>query len=109
MLGINGIFEGDRLGILHVDGLSLIEPLIVFIVNLPGTFLGTQPTGNALVEINIPGQLDKGNLEVPLLSLDALHLREGEQLNIDVPADLDQLGRDNSHGTVIGGKGLIQL
>jgi hypothetical protein len=26
-----------------------------------------------------------------------------------VPADLDQLGRENSHGTVIGGKGLVKL
>jgi hypothetical protein len=26
-----------------------------------------------------------------------------------MPADLDQFGRDNSHGTVIGGKGLVQL
>jgi hypothetical protein len=26
-----------------------------------------------------------------------------------VPADLDQLGRDDSHGTVVGGKGLVQL
>jgi hypothetical protein len=28
---------------------------------------------------------------------------------VDVPADLDQLGRDNSHGTVIGGEGLVEL
>ncbi len=26
-----------------------------------------------------------------------------------MPADLDQFGRDNSHGTVIGRKGLVQL
>jgi hypothetical protein len=26
-----------------------------------------------------------------------------------VPADLDQLGGENSHGTVIGGKGLVKL
>ena len=26
-----------------------------------------------------------------------------------MPADLDQFGRENSHGTVIGGKGLIEL
>jgi len=26
-----------------------------------------------------------------------------------MPADLDQFGRDNSHGTVIGGKGLVEL
>jgi hypothetical protein len=31
------------------------------------------------------------------------------KLDVDVPADLDQLGRNNSHGTVIGGKGLVQL
>jgi hypothetical protein len=26
-----------------------------------------------------------------------------------MPADLDQLGRDNSHGAIIGGKGLVDL
>jgi hypothetical protein len=26
-----------------------------------------------------------------------------------MPADLDQFGRKDSHGTVIGGKGLVQL
>jgi hypothetical protein len=31
------------------------------------------------------------------------------ELNIDVPADLDQLGRDDSHGAIIGGEGLVQL
>ena len=35
--------------------------------------------------------------------------RIGEQFNVEMPADLDQFGRNDSHGTVIGGKGLIQL
>ena len=26
-----------------------------------------------------------------------------------MPADLDQFGRDDSHGTVVGGKGLVKL
>ena len=26
-----------------------------------------------------------------------------------MPADLDQFGRENSHGAVIGGKGLVEL
>ena len=30
-------------------------------------------------------------------------------IDVKVPADLDQLGRDNSHGTIICWKGLIQL
>jgi len=29
--------------------------------------------------------------------------------NVNVPADLDQLGGNNSHGTVISGEGLIKL
>src|SRR5208283_2572575 len=33
----------------------------------------------------------------------------GEDLYIWMPADLDQFGRENSHGTVIGGKGLVKL
>jgi hypothetical protein len=32
-----------------------------------------------------------------------------EQLNITMPADLDQFRRENSHGAVVGGKGLVQL
>ena len=33
----------------------------------------------------------------------------GDQIDIQVPADLDQLGRDNSHRAFVGGKGLVQL
>jgi hypothetical protein len=49
------------------------------------------------------------DLEIPLFTRNALDIRKGNEFNVDVPADLDQFGRDNSHGTVIGGKGLIQL
>jgi hypothetical protein len=31
------------------------------------------------------------------------------ELDIDMPADLDQFGGDNSHGTVIGWKSFVQL
>jgi hypothetical protein len=33
----------------------------------------------------------------------------GDKLYVQMPADLDQFGRDDSHGTVIGGKRFIQL
>ena len=36
-------------------------------------------------------------------------IRIGDQFNIQMPADLDQFGRDDSHGTIVGGKSLIQL
>jgi hypothetical protein len=47
--------------------------------------------------------------EIALLALDCGDLREGQKLDVDVPADLDQLGGDDSHGAVIGREGLVQL
>ena len=47
--------------------------------------------------------------KVAFFALDILNLTEGQELNIDMPADLDQFRRDNSHCTVIGGEGLVQL
>jgi hypothetical protein len=38
-----------------------------------------------------------------------LNLGVGDNLNIKMPADLDQFRRENSHGAVVGGKGLVQL
>jgi hypothetical protein len=49
------------------------------------------------------------DFKIPGFSIDSGYFREGQKLNIQVPADLDQFGRGNSHGTVIGGKGLVQL
>jgi len=48
-------------------------------------------------------------LKVSILSVYALNICAGMKFDVNVPADLDQFGRDNSHGTIIGGKGLVQL
>jgi len=53
--------------------------------------------------------LDNLDLEVSLLTADAVYVSEGDKADVGVPADLDQLGGDNSHGTFVGGEGLIQL
>jgi len=53
--------------------------------------------------------LRDGDSQIPHLPGDALHLRQSQQLYIEMPADLDQFGREDSHGAVIGGKGLVQL
>jgi len=36
-------------------------------------------------------------------------IRIGDQFNIQMPADLDQFGRNDSHGAIVGGKGFVQL
>jgi hypothetical protein len=51
----------------------------------------------------------EGDGEVALLPGDRLDRSAGVELDIDVPADLDQLGRDNSHGTFVRGEGLVEL
>jgi hypothetical protein len=47
------------------------------------------------------------HFKVPLFPGDAFHLREGQELDVEMPADLDQFGRKDSHGAVIGGEGLV--
>jgi len=47
--------------------------------------------------------------EVALVTGNRLDRGAGVELDVDVPADLDQLGRDNSHGTFICGERLVEL
>ena len=50
--------------------------------------------------------MDKG-LEISFGSADIFNVGTGMEFDIDMPADLDQFRGDNSHGTVIGGEGLV--
>jgi hypothetical protein len=43
------------------------------------------------------------------LPFNAFDLRVGQDLNITVPACIDQLRGHDTHGTVVGGKRLVQL
>lgn len=50
-----------------------------------------------------------GDFQISLFAFDAFNRGAGVNLNVDMPADLDQFRGNNSHGTIIGGKCLIQL
>jgi hypothetical protein len=107
--GIDGILQWNGLRILHVDGFSLAEACIVLIIYLRRTFLSTEATSDTFLRVHITGILDDFDFKISLLPRDALHLRKGQELNVKMPADLDQFGRKDSHGTVISGEGLVQL
>jgi hypothetical protein len=92
-----------------MDRLSFAKTRIIFIVYFGWTFLGAEATGDALLRVHVTGVLDHLDLEISFLPGDALHLGEGQELDVKMPADLDQFGRKDSHGTVIGGEGLVQL
>jgi hypothetical protein len=53
--------------------------------------------------------LNQIDFKVACFTVNVFDLRQGEQFDIDVPADLDQFRRNDSHGTVVGGECFVQL
>ncbi len=47
--------------------------------------------------------------EIARPAADPFNFGQGDDLDIQMSPDLDQLGRHDAHGTVVGGKGLVQL
>ena len=80
---------------------------LYFVVN--GTDIQAGAASRAFGGIDVAGFLFQGSRKVPGLTFNILQFGKGKELDVSVPADLDQLGRDNSHGAVIGGKGLVDL
>ncbi len=103
------IFQGNRLLVWHIDGLSFHEVFIVFIIHLFGAFFETCAAGNAFLNIHISWMPQDFHVKIALFAIDPYDFGEGHQLNVEMPADLDQFGRENSHGAVIGGECLVQL
>jgi len=89
---VNGIFQGDSLGVRHIDGLSLIQALIIFIIGFARTFLGAFPAGNAFVHVHVPRRFFNGDGKITRLTLNFLDGGKGVKLYVQVPADLDQFG-----------------
>jgi hypothetical protein len=89
--------------------LAFDQAFIVFVIDLFRAFFGAHAAGDAFFHIHVARLLQNGDRKITFRSRNFRHLRQSEQLDIDVPADLDQFGRDNSHRAVVGGKGFIQL
>jgi hypothetical protein len=92
-----------------MDGFILRYVLVEFIRVFDRAVLYTGSTASALVLQDIPGLLGKGNLKVAYVPFYTVNLSIGKNLYIWMPADLDQLGCEYSHGAVIGRKGLVKL
>jgi hypothetical protein len=58
---------------------------------------------------NVSGLLDQGYPKVACFTFYTVNLGIGQDLDIGMPADLDQFGSEYSHGAVVGGIGLIKL
>jgi hypothetical protein len=69
----------------------------------------TRTTSGAQVHVNTSRTFADLYFKVTGFALDGFEIRIGDQLDVQVPADLDQYRRDDSHGAVIGGECFVQL
>jgi hypothetical protein len=97
------------LGIFLKGGLSGHQALIVSAGQDHGAYFGTVAASSAPGFIDVPRGFVEGNREISFGPLDLFNFRAGDEIDIQMPADLDQFRRDNSHGAVIGGEGLVQF
>ena len=83
------------------------------LIKLIGVFdravFNTGSTTRAFALYNISGLFNQCYLKVSCFSCYTVNLSIGQDLNVGMPADLDQFWREYSHGAVIGGKSLVKL
>ena len=86
-----------------------IECHIVLIFALDGTNFGALAATGTFRRIDKTGLLKDLYSEISRLAANLLNFRKGQQFDVKVPADLDQLGRNDSHRAFVCGEGLVQL
>jgi len=89
--------------------LSIYQPLIVFIGQQDRAHIGAITAGCAFRLVYIARCLVNSDLEISLFAFNPVDLCIGDEVDVEMPADLDQFRRDNSHGAVIGGECLVQF
>ena len=104
---MDGKCARNGLGVCLECSLTIVQLLIVFIGQVYGACFCAIAAGSAFGVVDKTGGLMDLDFEISFVSADVFNVGTGMEFDIDMPADLDQFGRDNSHGTVIGGKGLV--
>ncbi len=106
---LDRIATRNGLGVKLESGFSGSEPLVKLAGDGYRANLGAFAACGAFSQIDISGALTNSYLEIAFFSRDTFQISIGDQIYVKMPADLDQLGRDNSHGAFIGRECLIKL
>jgi hypothetical protein len=101
--------QGDGLGEVDVDRLVERDVLVVLVRVFCRAVLDAGRAARAFVLFDVSRSLGERDVEVPCLSFYTVDISIGEDLDVRVPADLDQLGCENSHRAVVCGKRLVKL
>ena len=92
-----------------MDGFILRYFLIKLIRVFDRAVFYAGSTTRAFVLDNVSGLFSQVYREVSCFPFYSVKFSIGKDLYIGMPADLDQFGREYSHGAVIGGIGLVKL
>ena len=101
--------QGNGLSEIDMDRFVFRYFLVKWIRILDRAVFHTGRTTRAFLLQNVPGLLSQGDPKVSCFALYTVNFRIRQNLDIWIPADLDQFGRENSYRAVIGGKGLVKL
>jgi hypothetical protein len=101
--------KGNGLRKIDVDGFVRGQVLVVRIRDLDRAVLDTGSATRALVFYDVAGLLVQDDLEVSCRPFDTVNFSIGQDFYVGMPADLDQFGREYSHGAVVRGIGLVEL
>jgi hypothetical protein len=104
---VNHVSPWDGLRVGFVGGLPGTDTLIELAGHSYRANLGTITATGALVQMNIARLFPYSDLETARLPGYALQVCTGKKFYVEMPADLDQFRRDDSHGAIVGGKGLV--
>ena len=105
----NAEYIGNRLRERPEDRLPLSQSLIEFGRQRDWTVCRASAATRAFRRVNKTRLLLDADREIPRLAFDAFHLTQGENLDVLVPADLDQARRHGAHRAIVGGKSLVEL
>ncbi len=106
---VDGVPAGDGLGEMPEGGLPVVEVLVEIGGDRDGADGGAVAASRALGEIDVPGRFCELDGEAAGLAFDGFHRPAGQDLHVGVPADLDELGREDAGRAVVGGKRLVEL
>ena len=92
ILFFNGIGAGNGLGILFVGGPAGGQTPVELVGKFDGADFGAIAAAGAFGKIDETGVLLYGCGKTSLLALEINQFRVGDQFDVQMPADLDQLG-----------------
>ena len=101
----------ERDGLREVDMDRLIERyvLVILVRVLHRAVFHAHRTARAQVFLDVTGLAVQCYVKISCISLYAVDFRVGENFDVGVPADLDQLRCENSHRAVVRREGLVEL